>query len=111
MIIAPSRLFLNYISEILPELGVERVKQTTFEDLAVKWIGARLKIVEANEKLMGFVNHNTTKEQQIRNKFIKKESEFKSSIAFCNYCMLQYLRVEDIADNKYLNGAIHIFSR
>ncbi|HEX7714012.1 MAG TPA: UvrD-helicase domain-containing protein, partial [Bacillota bacterium] len=30
MIIAPNRLFLNYISEVLPELGVERVKQSTF---------------------------------------------------------------------------------
>lgn len=34
MIIAPTKFFLNYISNILPDLGVNDVKQTTFEDLA-----------------------------------------------------------------------------
>jgi DNA helicase-2/ATP-dependent DNA helicase PcrA len=44
MIIAPNTLFLNYISEILPELGVDRVRQTTFEDFAMDLIGRRFRI-------------------------------------------------------------------
>jgi DNA helicase-2/ATP-dependent DNA helicase PcrA len=44
MIIAPNRLFLNYISEVLPELGVERVKQTTFEDFAREVIHEKYQI-------------------------------------------------------------------
>ena len=32
MILAPSRFFLSYISDVLPELGVEQVAQTTFAD-------------------------------------------------------------------------------
>jgi len=32
MILAPSRYFLSYISDVLPELGVEQVTQTTFTD-------------------------------------------------------------------------------
>jgi len=32
MILAPSRYFLSYISDVLPELGVEQVTQTTFAD-------------------------------------------------------------------------------
>ena len=32
MIIAPNKFFLNYISNVLPDLGVENVKQYTFED-------------------------------------------------------------------------------
>ena len=43
MIIAPNTLFLNYISEILPELGVDRVRQTTFEDFAMDLIGRRFR--------------------------------------------------------------------
>jgi DNA helicase-2/ATP-dependent DNA helicase PcrA len=46
MIIAPSRLFLNYISEVLPELGVERVKQATFEDFAMELIGQKFKLTD-----------------------------------------------------------------
>ncbi len=52
MIIAPNTLFLNYISEILPELGVDRVRQTTFEDFAMDLIGRRFRIRDPNEKLM-----------------------------------------------------------
>ena len=36
MIIAPNKFFLNYISNVLPDLGVENVKQYTFEDLTSK---------------------------------------------------------------------------
>ncbi len=52
MIIAPNTLFLNYISEILPELGVDRVRQTTFEDFAMDLIGKRFRVRDPNEKLM-----------------------------------------------------------
>ena len=51
MIIAPTALFLNYISEILPELGVDRVRQTTFEDFAMDLIGKRFRVRDPNEKL------------------------------------------------------------
>lgn len=52
MIIAPNTLFLNYISDILPELGVDRVRQTTFENFAMDLIGKRFKLRDPNEKLM-----------------------------------------------------------
>lgn len=35
MILAPSRMFLDYISQVLPELGVGHIQQTTFEDWAL----------------------------------------------------------------------------
>lgn len=82
MIIAPNRLFLNYISEVLPELGVERVTQTTFEDFAMELIGKKFKIRDANEKLTGFVNHNATAEAIRRNELIKRSSELKASMLF-----------------------------
>ena len=56
MIIAPNRFFLNYISNVLPDLGVENVKQYTFEDLAYEIIGKKLKISDSNEKLVTIVN-------------------------------------------------------
>lgn len=82
MIIAPSRLFLNYISEVLPELGVERVKQATFEDFAMELIGQKFKIRDANEKLTLFVNSKASEQEIKRNELIKKESQLKASMAF-----------------------------
>jgi DNA helicase-2/ATP-dependent DNA helicase PcrA len=63
MIIAPNRLFLNYISDVLPELGVEKVKQTTFEDFSQELIGRKFKLRDANEKLTAFVNPSKTSEE------------------------------------------------
>jgi len=101
MIIAPNKLFLNYISEVLPELGVERVKQTTFEDFAMELIGKKFKIKDVNEKLVWFVEGyetNTAKtnknviakeiqaeekdDTSILNSMIYKASAFKSSLEF-----------------------------
>lgn len=82
MIIAPNRLFLNYISEVLPELGVERVKQTTFEDFAMELIGKTFKLTDANDKLNMFVNHNATKEQIIHNDLVRQASVLKTSMSF-----------------------------
>lgn len=82
MIIAPNKLFLNYISSVLPDLGVEKVKQTTFQDFALELIGKKLKIKDANEKLINFVNNDTNDCEINKNNIIKKISEFKASFLF-----------------------------
>ncbi|XBE68066.1 UvrD-helicase domain-containing protein [Peribacillus simplex] len=50
MILAPSRVFIDYISEALPELGVEKVKQFTFSEYVQAAIGKQVKLV-ADDKL------------------------------------------------------------
>lgn len=84
MIIAPTKFFLNYISNILPDLGVNDVKQYTFEDFAYDVIGKRLKISDNNEKLVMIVNNDIDKEYQGKVDVILQESKFKSSIKFKN---------------------------
>ena len=42
MILAPNPLFLSYISRVLPDLGVERVVQTTFEGWCREGMGRRM---------------------------------------------------------------------
>ncbi len=82
MIIAPTKFFLNYISEVLPELGVEKTKQTTFEEFAADIIGQRFKLRDANEKLISFITIGPGEEQRKKNELLKQESEFKSSMTF-----------------------------
>lgn len=79
MIMAPNRFFLSYISEVLPELGVENVYQTTFEDFALKIIGRKIKINNYNEKLAEIINNRGLND---RNNLIKSASGFKSSLTF-----------------------------
>ncbi len=42
MILAPNPLFLSYISQVLPDLGVERVVQTTFEGWSRESMGKHM---------------------------------------------------------------------
>lgn len=51
MILAPNPLFLSYISQVLPDLGVERVIQTTFAGLCQQWMGKRTPKVQVVSRL------------------------------------------------------------
>jgi len=82
MIIAPSKLFLNYISDVLPELGVEKTKQTTYEEFAFSVIGQKFKLNDSNQKLIQFVENNKTEEQQSYNELLRRQSELKCSMVF-----------------------------
>lgn len=82
MIIAPNKFFLNYISNVLPDLGVENVKQYTFEDFAYEIIGKKLKISDSNEKLVTIVNKEFDEINNGDIETIINESKLKSSIKF-----------------------------
>ncbi|KZE39855.1 DNA helicase [Bhargavaea cecembensis] len=51
MILAPSELFIGYISDVLPELGVDKIRQTTFETFVLGATGLKLKVADPNRKL------------------------------------------------------------
>ena len=83
MIIAPNRLFLNYISEVLPELGADKVIQTTFTDYIFELIGLKYKLVDSDEKLISIIenqNDNKNNDQQL----LIKTAAFKGSMEYKN---------------------------
>ncbi len=82
MIIAPNKLFLNYISEVLPELGVDRVKQTTFKDFAMDLLRKKFKIQDENEKLVRFSDSGRSPEEKAADERLKKCSRLKCSMEF-----------------------------
>ncbi|KQL50688.1 DNA helicase [Heyndrickxia shackletonii] len=77
MILAPNRLFIDYISEVLPELGVENIHQTTFVDYVLKCIGKKIKLKHPDEKLLKFMNREIQEPELTR--WI---SAFKGSLQF-----------------------------
>lgn len=81
LIIAPNKFFLDYISNVLPDLGVDYVRQETFEDLAQSIIKEKFNLEDSNIKLSRIVNSKEDS-QEIR-KCIDA-SKFKSSIDFKN---------------------------
>jgi len=51
VIFAPNRMFLDYIAEVLPELGVGGIKQVTFQVWALDQIDERLALIAPRERL------------------------------------------------------------
>lgn len=84
MILAPHQLFLKYIADVLPELGVDMVRQTTYIDFVLEGIGKKLKLTDPNERLFRILEGGDDVEM------LKFVSSFKGSLA-CKQLIDQYL--------------------
>lgn len=80
LIIVPNNLFLNYISDVLPDLGVEEITQSTFEDIAVKMLEGEYAFVDTEDKLLRLLDYDSLSDSERNN--IKFISSFKGSIPF-----------------------------
>jgi len=76
LIIAPNKFFLDYISNVLPDLGVDYVRQQTFEEFMFENIEGDIEIEPVNTGLSNIVNKNGDIN------LIKDSASFKSSLIF-----------------------------
>lgn len=115
MVFAPNRLFLHYISEVLPELGVDDVQQSTFLEWAAKLAKPLLpkgwRVIDPTRLLTLFFEPSPKEERMIA----KKRLGFKGSLACKNTldAYLQQMMNERIsyADLRFMyNKTKHLFS-
>jgi DNA helicase-2/ATP-dependent DNA helicase PcrA len=66
MILAPNNLFIDYISEVLPELGVDRILQMTFSDYVKSCISKKIKLTSPSEKLGKFIDRTYENPEMIQ---------------------------------------------
>lgn len=78
LVLAPNKIFLDYISEVLPNLGVDKVKQKTFEQISIEILELKNKVYTKDKKL-SFILENEDKEQI---KYITNVSKIKGSMAY-----------------------------
>lgn len=105
LVVAPNRLFLDYISDVLPSLGANTVKQETFEDIALKVLGVKSRVYTKDKKLAYIFEDKKDGDK----KFVVKASEFKGSLLF-KHMIDEYLKtieerdcdVEDIKISGYV---------
>ncbi|WP_199912295.1 MULTISPECIES: RNA polymerase recycling motor HelD [unclassified Lysinibacillus] len=60
MILAPNKLFIDYIGDVLPELGVDKICQTTYAEYVQNATKIKLKLQNPNEQLEQIVAQNKT---------------------------------------------------
>ncbi|KAA0550043.1 AAA family ATPase [Bacillus sp. BGMRC 2118] len=77
MVIAPNRLFIDYISDVLPELGVDRIRQTTYIDYVQECIRKKIKVIPQEKKLMTLIHADKYEVNKV-----KWISRFKGSLEY-----------------------------
>jgi DNA helicase II / ATP-dependent DNA helicase PcrA len=113
LVVAPNRIFLDYISELLPEIDAHGVKQMTFEEIACKLLGKELKI--GNDEKIDFLcttgNNSLSiflKEAISTISKFKGSSQFKDSLKLYLEQIIGYLASNTISEINLLSGKIKI---
>ncbi|GLC88043.1 RNA polymerase recycling motor HelD [Lysinibacillus piscis] len=60
MILAPNKLFIDYIGDVLPELGVDKICQTTFADYVLAATKLKIKLQSPSDQLEDFMTGKST---------------------------------------------------
>ncbi|MEG3040397.1 MAG: RNA polymerase recycling motor HelD [Clostridium sp.] len=104
LVVAPNELFLDYISDILPNLGVSNVKQATFENLCRKIVNTKYKIITKDKKLSSIIECG----EDEKVKYIKASSKIKGTMTyktimdrFIRHLEIKNVEVEDILIDGY----------
>ncbi|WP_144512315.1 UvrD-helicase domain-containing protein [Bacillus sp. FJAT-22090] len=82
IIFAPNSLFLDYISGVLPELGVGNIKQTTFPEWALRLLDNAVKLKQPEDKLREAFSINRDNHKVMQGK-LKGSLKFQSFIEKC----------------------------
>lgn len=82
LIIVPNNLFLNYISDVLPDLGVEEIKQSTFEDIVMSLLDTEYKLADIETKFYKLLDYQNLSAEYRKN--LQLSSFFKGSMILKN---------------------------
>ncbi|WP_026882912.1 HelD family protein [Clostridium akagii] len=78
IIISPNSIFSNYISDVLPELGEENVKEITYDEIIKKYLGNEFCIENRSSALESLIGNQSVTQGKNRLNNIK----FKGSLDF-----------------------------
>lgn len=90
VILSPNDIFNDYISEVLPELGEQNARQTTFMSFARNFLGLNMVITDLNEQMEYMLSEEHGEEYNVR----LKSMRYKSSADFLK-------KLQEYADMLY----------
>jgi len=100
LVLAPNKLFLDYISEVLPDLGIDDVKQCTFEEIACEITGIKEKLISKDKKLAAIMELEVSSEKnEDEKKLIINCSRLKGTLAYKSI-LDRYIKLLEIEDLK-----------
>ncbi|WP_125153821.1 HelD family protein [Clostridium rectalis] len=105
LIIAPNKIFLEFISQVLPNLGVDHINQVTYEEIVCKILNIKGKILTKDSKLAEILEGKLDNIHEVESiSKIKGSWFFKELIdKYINYLEKEDCkRIKDIKAGNYL---------
>lgn len=93
IIFAPNHMFLDYISDVLPELGVGNIQQSTFADWALGLLGLDLPLEDPAETLSYWFESGSLRRESMD----ETPGRFKGSVHFMKLLQAFVERLEPIS--------------
>ncbi|APQ60768.1 Helicase IV [Paenibacillus polymyxa] len=93
VIFAPNHMFLDYISDVLPELGVGNIQQSTFADWALDLLGLDLPLADPAETLSYWFESGSLRKESMD----EAPGRFKGSVHFMELLQAFVERLEPIS--------------
>jgi len=93
MLFSPNPLFNSYVSTVLPELGEENMKQTTFQEYLDSQLGSHYQVEDSFSQLEFLLNEESSAYYHTRMASIR----FKGSLSFKEY-------IDSFLDSIHLGG-------
>ncbi|KAA9025692.1 RNA polymerase recycling motor HelD [Niallia endozanthoxylica] len=93
MLFSPNPLFNSYVSTVLPELGEENMKQTTFQEYLDSQLGSHYRVEDSFSQLEFLLNEESSAYYHTRMASIR----FKGSLSFKDY-------IDSFLDSIHLGG-------
>ena len=88
MIISPNKIFSDYISNVLPELGEQNICEITFKEIAFENLRDDIVFEDREDMLEDLIDGNTAR---------RREIEQKTSAQFCD-ALQDFLKTKIVAD-------------
>jgi len=101
VIFSPNEMFNDYISEVLPELGEENVRQTTFMEYAKSSLKTKQKVFGLNQQMEFILSHKNS----LFYRDIIETIRFKSSMEFL-YILKKYIDLLNKNPGKFEDFSI-----
>lgn len=106
MIVAPNPLFLDYISAVLPDLGVQQVQQTTFLSLCKQLLGKQMVKVRWENRLEDQL-HMTDDERAILGAVLRLKGSLSYKAALEAYLNIYEQQVIPQDDVRFGNAVLY----
>lgn len=103
MVIGPNKFFINYISNVLPDLDASNAVQLTYEELASNFIGEKISYEDSTKKLNDIIDGKDT----ISNVKYKTTLEYKCLLD----SYLNNIEPSVIADSGLVVNGVQVLSK